>query len=104
MLGLIPSDLMDELGGINVEQYKPEPIAVYVKDGGELVRWWRSLEDRVREFDKWGGLGDNLRAMWGGKIVNFHRALRKYPYRLNPPSKEELLNDPALSEFIPREF
>nr|WP_243666265.1 hypothetical protein [Vulcanisaeta sp. JCM 16159] len=70
---------MGELG-INVDQYKPEPIAVYVKDG-ELVRWWRGFEDRVREFNRWG-LGDDLRAMWG-KIVNFHRALRKYMYRLD---------------------
>ncbi|ADN51563.1 glucose-inhibited division protein A [Vulcanisaeta distributa DSM 14429] len=96
VLGLIPSDLMSELG-INVEQYKPEPIAVYVKDG-EFVRWWRSLEDRVREFNRWG-LGDNLRAMWS-KIVNFHKALRKYMFRLNPPSRDELLNDSVLSEFI----
>ncbi|WP_243678558.1 hypothetical protein [Vulcanisaeta distributa] len=87
---------MNELG-INVDQYKPEPIAVYVKDG-ELVRWWRGFEDRVREFNRWG-LGDDLRAMWG-KIVSFHRALRKYMYRLDPPSKDELLNDPVLSEFI----
>ncbi len=99
VLGLIPSDLMSELGGINVEQYKPEPIAVYVKDGGELVRWWRSFEDRVREFNRWGGLGDNLKAMWS-KIVNFHKALRKYMFRLNPPSRDELLNDSVLSEFI----
>ncbi|MGC8606499.1 MAG: phytoene desaturase family protein [Vulcanisaeta sp.] len=96
VLGLIPNDLMSELG-IGIEQYKPEPIAVYVK-GSELVRWWRSLEDRIREFNRWG-LGDNLRAMWN-KIMDFHRALRKYLYRLNPPSKEELLNDPVLSEFI----
>ncbi len=96
VLGLIPNDLLSELG-VNVERYKPEPIAVYVKDG-ELVRWWRDLEDRVREFDRWG-LGDGLRAMWG-RIVEFHRALRKYLYRLNPPSREELLNDPVLGDFI----
>ncbi|WP_243675049.1 hypothetical protein [Vulcanisaeta distributa] len=88
------------MGGVNIDQYKPEPIAVYVKDG-ELVRWWRGgFEDRVREFNRWGGLGDDLRAMWGGKIVGFHRALRKYIYRLDPPSRDELLNDPALGEFL----
>lgn len=96
VLGLIPMDLLEELG-INIEQYKPDPIAVYVKDG-ELVRWWKDLDKRIAEFNRWG-LGDELRAMWS-KIVEFHRALRRYLYRTEPPSREELLSDPVLSEFL----
>jgi len=96
VLGLIPTDLIKELG-IGIEQYKPDPIAVYVKDG-ELVRWWRDFDRRVEEFNRWG-LGDDLRAMWN-EIVKFHEALRKYLFRTEPPSRDELLNDPVLNEFL----
>ncbi|MFP3305149.1 MAG: NAD(P)/FAD-dependent oxidoreductase, partial [Vulcanisaeta sp.] len=96
VLGLIPTDLIKELG-IGIEQYKPDPIAVYVKDG-ELVRWWRDFDKRVEEFNRWG-LGDDLRAMWN-EIVKFHEVLRKYLFRTEPPSRDELLNDPVLNEFL----
>ncbi len=96
VLGLIPNELINELG-ISIDHYRPDPIAVYVKDG-ELVRWWRDFNRRIDEFNRWG-LGDELRSMWD-EISKFHRALRNYLFRTEPPSREELLNDPVLGEFI----
>ncbi|WP_069807369.1 phytoene desaturase family protein [Vulcanisaeta thermophila] len=96
VLGLMPEKLINELG-LNIKPYKPDPIAVYEKDG-ELVRWWVDVNKRVEEFSRWG-LGDSIRAMIE-ELRSFHNSLSKYLFRTDPPSRDELMSDPVLSRFL----
>jgi len=95
VVGLVPDEIIEVLG-LRFSKYYPDPIAVYIH-GDTLVRWWVDRERRFAEFDALGAGG--LREMWG-EIEGFHASLREYLFRVDPPSREELLADPVLGRFI----
>lgn|GEM_PF-287433 len=95
VIGLIPNELLEVLG-LRIEKHYPDPIAVYIY-GDTLVRWWLDKERRFSEFESIGVNG--LRDMWN-EIESFHASLRKYLFRVDPPSREELSQDPVLARFI----
>jgi len=95
VIGLVPDEIVGALG-LRFSKYYPDPIAVYVH-GDTVVRWWADRERRFSEFEAMGV--DGLREMWG-EIERFHSSLKKYLFRVDPPSREELLGDPIVGRFI----
>jgi phytoene dehydrogenase-like protein len=95
VIGLVPREILDSLG-IRYENIYPDPLAVYLY-GETIVRWWNDKEKRFSEFETLGIYG--AREMWS-RIEDFHRALRRYIFRTDPPDRDELLKDPVLRDFI----
>jgi len=95
VIGLVPDELVEVLG-LRFSKHYPDPIAVYIHEG-TLVRWWADKGKRFAEFDAMGVSG--LREMWE-EIEEFHASLRKYLFRVDPPTREELLGDPVLGRFV----
>jgi phytoene dehydrogenase-like protein len=95
VIGLVPDELIEVLG-LRIDKYYPDPIAVYVhKD--TIVRWWLDIEKRFMEFESIGV--SSLRDMWS-EIESFHASLKKYLFRADPPSRDEISQDPVLARFV----
>lgn len=95
VIGLVPDEIIRSVG-IRFNKSYPDPIAVYIHNDA-VIRWWFDLDKRFQEFESLGIVG--VREMWRS-IAAFHRSLERYLFLTEPPSIQDLLMDPVLSEFI----